>query len=169
MNWMRCAYYILNLASTSPLCHRSQRASVQHVAVRETRRDFDDVTLVTLYGLFDMTKNMVALKCKLIIFVSISLTLPKMPPPQSHQTRLTLRIPARFRCGATGVVEDVIWPEGAERSDLPIAVLDWTSPWIRSQVSNHPDHSYQNNFRVLQQDLLANAASTSSRLGSYCS
>ena len=168
---MRFAYYILNLASTSPLCHRSRRASVQHVAVRETRRDFDlfDVTLVTLYGLFDMTKNMVALKCKLIIFVSISLTLPKMPPPQSHQNRLTLRIPARFRCGATGVVEDVIWPEGAERSDLPIAVLDWTSPWIRSRVSNHPDHSYQNNFRVSQQDLLANAASTPSRLGSYCS
>ena len=35
--------------------YKHQRNSVQHVPVRETRRDFD-MTLVTLYGLLDMTK-----------------------------------------------------------------------------------------------------------------
>ena len=65
----------------------------------------------------------------------------------------------------------VLWrtSSGLKVLNDPTSQSLWTSPWIRSRVSNHPEHSYQNNFLVSQQDLLANAASTPSRFGSYCS
>ena len=65
----------------------------------------------------------------------------------------------------------VLWRTSSGLTVLndPTSQSLWTSPWIRSRFSNHPEHSYQNNFLVSQQDLLANAASTPSRFGSYCS
>lgn len=47
--------------------------------------------------------------------------------------------------GATGIVEDVVWAEGANRSDLPLAVLvscpTYTGPtlWRTAPSLQHPD------------------------------